>query len=304
MLFVLLTSCASLKKSDNSSASKLTSISQQDITLFEEAFKNLGAKNYASVIPIFKKLAEKYQKLDLEWASLYNLASAYKELNQCENAETVYQSLIPKIKSQLHLKPRIYLSLSYVYECLGQKEETLIALKEGMQYINHLTKEIRLVEYPARLSLAYIRMDEDKIGLKIQKKVYENMEIIKKKFRISSAADENFSRYFYTIGRSHIRSDYIQLRSFLKMFFYYQAYLSQSLILTEGIWSVKAEKELGDLYRKMWQGLKKQKNKTIYQAQVRKILNQLKSIARSSKNKKIYTIYLVLRKKTNAILYG
>lgn len=299
LLFASLVSCSSLKKSKDPSFSKSANISQEDVALFEEAFHNLGDGNYSAVIPVFNKLATKYRGHDLERAALYNLASAYKELNQCEKAEAIYQSLITKTQKQLHLKPRIYLSLSYVYECLGKPEETLIALKDGMPYIHYLTEDVQLIEYPARLSLAYIRVNEDKKGLQIQKTVYQNLERLKKNFRISSAADEGFSRYFYIIGRSHVRPDNIQLSLFLKMFSYYQAYLTQSILLKSGKWSVQSEKELGDLYRKMWAELKKQKDKKMHKKQIKKLLNQLKDIARTSKNKKMETIYLNLRKKTN-----
>ncbi|MDE0118416.1 MAG: hypothetical protein OXM55_00210 [Bdellovibrionales bacterium] len=297
LIFTLFTSCTSLKK-EKEVSSKLGNIDPQDLTLFESAFEDLGNEEYASVIPIFKNLAEKYRGQDLEWAALYNLASAHKEVGQCKEAENIYQRLLAKKGTLPHLKARIYLSLSYVYECLGQAEKTLIALKEGEKYINYLTEDIRFIEYPARLSMAYIRMDEDKTGLKIQKKVYQNMEMMKKVYRINSAADENFARYFYIVGRSHVHSDHIQLRRFLKMLFYHQVYLTQSLLLEAGDGSVKAEKELGDLYCKMWSKLKRQKNKKTYQIQVTKILNQLKDISINSKSKKMRAIYTGLRKKT------
>ena len=180
LLSLFLISCASLKKED-SIKQKSIPVSKQDMSLFEKAFKDLGNKQYSLVIPIFEKLAKKYQGQDLEWASLYNLASAYKELNQCKKAESTYHRLIPKVEQYRHLKPRIYLSLSYVYECLGQPEKTLITLKEGINYMaSDSTEDIKLIEYPARLALAYIRMNEDKRGLDIQKTVYANMEAIKK----------------------------------------------------------------------------------------------------------------------------
>ena len=298
LISIILISCASLKKADKFNVSKPTNINPQDMVLFKKAFHDLGLENYNSVIPIFKKLADKYHGQDLEWAALYNLASAYKELNQCEKAEKIYQNLLPKAQKQIHLKPRIYLSLAYTYECLGQMEKSLISLKEGIQYSHQLTTDIRLIEYPARLALAYIAMNEDKTGLHLQKVVYQNLESMKKTFRISSAADENFSRYFYTIGRSHVKSNYISLNRFLKIFSYYQAYLTQSIILQEGKWSIKAEKELGDLYRKMWINLKKQKNKKTYYISIKKILSQLKDIAKESKYKKMQIIYSGLRKKT------
>ncbi len=297
LLFFSLIGCSSLKKSDNS-VSKLVNVDPQDMTLFEKAFQNLGMENYTAVISVFEKLAEKYRNSDLELAALYNLASALKELGQCKKAEKILQKLITNAKKQTHLKPRVYLSLSYIYECLGQEEKALIALKEGLQYITHLTEDIRLIEYPARLSLAYIRVDEDETGLKIQKQVYQNLETVKKKFRISSAADENFSRYFYLIGRSHIHVQHINLQKFLKMFVYYQAYLTQSLLLKAGKWSQKAEKEINSLYRKMWTVLEKQQKKNTYKIQVTKILNQMKKITKKAKNKKLHALYKTLRKKT------
>ena len=297
LLFFSLTGCASLKKNDDSSSNPANA-DPQDMVLFEKAFQDLGAKNYTAVIPVFEKLSRKYQKTDLEWAALYNLSSAYKEIGKCEKAEKILRKLIPKAKKQIHLQPRIYLSLSYVYECLGQPESALIALKEGTKYIRLLTEDMRLVEYPARLSLAYIRVGENKTGLKIQKQVYQNLETVKKKFRISSAADENFARYFYIIGRSHIQTNHIKLHNFLQMFLYYQVYLTQSLLLKDGKWSAQAEQELGRLYRKMWTVLKKQTQKNKYKNQVIKILNQLKDIAKNAKNKKLSSIYRVLRTKT------
>ena len=302
LLPIFFTSCTSLKRQEESIQLNSINVSPQDMILFEKAFHDLGMENYSSVIPVFQKLSNKYRGQDLEWAALYNLASAYKELNQCEKAEKIYQRLLPKTQKHIHLKPRIYLSLAYVYECLGQMEQNLIALKEGIKYAHHLTPDIRLIEYPARLALAYIRMNEDKIGLQMQKVVYQNLESTKKIFRISSAADKNFSRYFYAIGRSHVSINHVHLSIFLKIFPYYQTYLTQSILLQAGKWSVKAEKELGDLYRKLWANLKKQKSKKKYYAPVKKIITQLKDIAQESKNKKMQVVYLGLRKKTQSHL--
>ena len=289
--------CASLKKTSDSSFA--TAVSLQDVQLFNQAFQDLGAGHYKSVIPLFTKLAKKYKGQDLEQPALYNLATAYKEMGQCKKAETIYQQLLSlKTQENRQLQPRLYLSLSYTYECMGEREKSLIALKEGEPYISYLTEEIRMIEYPARLSLAYIALDESQTGLKIQQKLYQNLVKLQKNFRINPVAEESFARHFYTIGRSHVQPDHVRLSSFLKAFPHHQAYLIQSLLLNASPWSMRAEKELGDLYRKMWVGLQKQKNRTIYQAQVKKILSQLKKMATDSKNSKISSIYKVLNRKT------
>ncbi len=297
---VVLAACASLKKRGDSSFAPAPH--PQDVQLFNQAFQDLGDGRYKSVVPLFKKLAEKYKGQDLERPALYNLASALKEMGQCAKAEKIYQKLIPKIKENRQLQPRLYLSLSYTYECLGEGEKSLRALKEGEPHINHLTEEVRMIEYPARLSLAYIAMDESQAGLKIQQNLYQNLVKLQKNFHISPAAEESFAKHFYTIGRSHVQPAHVRLPHFLKAFPHHQAYLVQSLLLNASPWSIRAEKELGDLYRKMWAGLKKQQNRTIYQAQVRKILIQLKKMAESAKNSKISGIYRVLNRKTLSYL--
>lgn len=302
LLFVFLVSCSSLKKGEQGRELKTSPISEQDMSLFEKAFKDLGNKQYTSAIPIFEKLAEKYRGQDLEWTSLYNLANAYKELNQCEKAESIYQRLMPLVDKHSQLKSHIYLSLSYVYECLGQAENTLITLKQGLQYTSAHSKDIHLIEYPARLTLAYIRMDEDQMGLKMQKTLYANMEMIKKTFRISSAADKNFSKYFYIIGRSHIRPSSIKLHSFLKMLSYYQTYLTQSILLNAGQWSDESKAELENIYNKMWIALKKEKKKKIYKTEIKKKLKALEDIARSSKNDTLFSTYTKIRLKTLSLL--
>ena len=297
--FLFFSSCTSLKKGGDFPVSGSKELSSGDIALFESAFRDMGKGEYSAVIPVFEELAKKYRGRDLEWPALYNLAGAYKETGRCPKAEKIYQSLLLKTKNMPHLKPRVYLGLAYVYECLGQAEKTLKALKEGGAYIHHLPEEFRLIEYPARLGAAHIRVGGDKTGIRLRQEVYRNLSVMKKSFRISSAADKNFARYFYIIGRSHIQKEYtLKLHRFLKMFFHYQLYLTQSVLLSADKWSAKAEKELGDLYRKMWFSLEKQKNKKAYQPAIQKILNHLKTVAQSSKSKKMQNIYSVLRKKT------
>jgi len=248
LFFIILSNCSSLRTADTG---KTESIDPKDIMLFEATFKDLGEGYYTRVIPILKDLIKKYPGYDLEWLALYNLASAYKELSQCEKAKNIYLSLPAKTRTAPQLLPRIFLNLAYTYECLGKPEQTLIALKTGMKYAHYLPDESRLMEYPARLSLAYFRMNEQKTGEKLQQQTYNNLEILKTSFRITEATDKNFSRYFYTMGRSYILSNVIELKSFLKMMPYYQMYLSQSMLLSAGEWSIKSERELGNLYRKM-----------------------------------------------------
>ena len=299
--FVIFIGCSSLRPEGPFSAGEQY-IKPEDLILFESAFKDLGAGYYARAVPPLKQLAEKYKGYDLEWAALYNLASAYKELNQCQKALSIYQFFPDKVKQTPQLLPRVFLNQAYAYECLGQSTKTLMALKEGLQHSHYLSDEMKLVEYPARLSLAYFRMNEPKTGKQIQQKMYDNLEVLKKSFRITSAANENFARYFYIIGRSHVLPGAVQLKTFLRVMPYYQMYLSQSILLFSKQWSIKAEAELGSLYKKLWSSLKQKKNKTLYKAEVKKILAEFRNIVRSGKNEKLLNIYKVIRKKTMTLM--
>ena len=297
--FLIILLCVSCSSLNTSSSQKQAG--PEDLIAFEQAFENLGQGFYNEAQAVFEKLALKYKGFDIENAALFNLASAYKELKKCEKAEAVYKKLL-KNKAPANLIPRIYLDMSYTYECLGRAEETLLALKQGLQYDKHLPPETKLIEYPARLSLAYFRMNESKIGQELQKNVYKNLEVLKKSFQIQTAGDKNFSKYFYIMGNSHITSRFIKLDSFLRAFPYYQVYLSQALLLSQNPWSAKAEAALGGIYRKLWQSLKKEKNKSVHKQSIKNILNEFRNIARNGQDKKINKIYLTIRRKTLTIL--
>lgn len=299
ILFLGLSSCIFMQQNRiNSSTSD--KVDSQDLAQFEKAFADMAEGRYYRARTVFEKLAKRYGGHELKWAALYNLAGLHKKLGECNKAKTLYHQLIQQ--EHTRVKAHSYLLLSYIYECLGDADKTLEVLKAAQPYIYLLSEEKRLIEYPARLALAYIRTGEEQTGLGIQKQVHQNMEKIRSTSPVHSVIEESFARYLYLMGESHIQPDKIQLKTFLKVAIHYQFYLTQSLLLESGEWSIHAEKQLGDLYRKIWSQLKKEKDKSLYAESTYRLLNNLKRISQHGKNKRLRVIYETLNKKTHKVM--
>ena len=299
ILFLGLSSCIFMQQ-NRSNSSTSDKVNSQDLAQFEKAFTDMAEGRYYRARTVFEKLAKQYSGHELKWAALYNLAGLHKKLGECDKAKTLYHQLIQQ--EHTRVKAHSYLLLSYIYECLGDVDKTLEVLKAAQPYIYLLPEEKHLIEYPARLALAYIRIGEEKTGLDIQKQVHQNMEKIRKTSPIHSVIEENFARYLYLMGESHIQPDKIQLKKFLKIAIHYQFYLTQSLLLESGEWSIHAERQLGMLYRKIWGQLKKEKDKPLYAESVYRLLNNLKRISEHGKNKRLRVIYETLNKKTYQVM--
>ena len=285
LCFIGFISCQTKQVKTNS----VSTVHSKDLLKLEEAFKDMNEGHYRRAALVFESLVNKYEGHTFKWAAVYNLAGAYKKLGQCDKAKTLYQQLIKQ--SHFRIKAHSYLLLAYVYECLGDASSTLEILKAARPYMYVLSEEKRLIEYPARLALAYIRIGANHIGTDIQKQVHQNMEEIRKSSPVNAVIEQNFARYLYKMGESHIQPGKIELKKFLKMAVHYQFYLTQSVLLGASEWSLRAEKELKNIYQKIGMELKNQKNKTIYQKQLSKLLSYLKQMAQSENNKRMFLIY-------------
>ena len=281
---------------------KAAVLNPQDLVQFEKAFQALGNRHFAKALPVFKTLADQYKNTDLGTAALYNLAGCYKGLGFCVQAVSRYKDLLNT--APVKLKPRIYLQLSTAHECLGEVQLTLKVLKKGLLYIHLLPIEERLIEYPARLALAYLRAGDLKTGRHLQQQVHQNMEKIKNT-SVSSPGklEKNFARYFYLMGKTHIQPSKMNLKIFLNMAAYYQFYLVEGILLFSGHASGPAEQELGRLYRKIWLSLKQQTNKKPYEKPLTRLLTYLQKTSQTAQNKKLKLIARVLTKKTNQLLF-
>ncbi len=295
VLFLGLSSCVFMQQ-NRPHSSDHGDVNSKDLAQFEKAFTDMTEGRYDHARTVFEKLAKRYEGHELQWASLYNLAGLHKKLGECNKAKTLYHQLIQQ--EHARVKAHSYLLLSYIYECLGDADKTLEVLKAAHPHLYLLSEEKRLIEYPARLALAYIRVGEEQMGLDIHKQVHQNMEKIRSTSPVHSVIEQNFARYLYLMGESHIHPDKIQLKTFLKVAIHYQFYLTQSMLLESGEWSIHAERQLGELYRKIWGQIKKEKDKSLYAESVYRLLNHLKRIAQHGKNKKLRIIYKTLNKRT------
>ena len=165
----------------------------------EQAMQDMEKGNYTSARVELKRLIQTYPGHGIKWAAVYNLASLYKKTGKCDKAKPLYEELIREPHSRLKAHSRF--ALSYVYECLGERKLILKTLQSLMPYTHLFSEEKRLIEYPARLALAYIRLGEFKIGKSIQKKAHQNMERIRRTSPATALTEKNFARSFIYYGR-------------------------------------------------------------------------------------------------------
>ena len=123
-----------------------------------------------------------------------------------------------------------------------------MALKQGMELNRDLSVEEKSIEYPFRLSLAYFRAGELEKGKEFQERVVTNLNLLKSSFLVASEAEEKFAEIFYQIGRTYVKAQHIDLKSYLRIFTWHQMYLCQSVMMNVEEWQTKSLYELNKLY--------------------------------------------------------
>ena len=285
-------------------AQQIIGVDPADMALFEKAFEDMGAGNYYSTIPVFENLATKYKGQDLEWASLFNLAGAYKELVSCDKAKSIYEKLLQIKQLEIQIKSKTYLNLSYMYECLGKTDLAFLALRQGIKLNQNLAKEIKNIEYPFRFSLAYFRAGEFEKAMQWQERVHANLNILKTSFLVASEAEHKFAEIFYQIGRLYIKAQHINLGVYFRIFSWHQMYLCQSILMDVENWSTRSLYELNKLYNHFFIAfakIKDKKQKKTWMGKINKHLQELKILSEEGRVEELHSFYKKMKKKLSSL---
>ena len=299
VILLLFVSCSSLQ-SDKTAPTDLVSASPKHKKEFENALNDLENKRYESAGRKFKALAKKHSSGPIYRSALFNAASAFEKLKKCQKSESILSHLLDTVKKEPAFSARVLLRLSYSYECLGQIHQALSALKsleENKQYLPLSTRE---VEIPARFSLLYAGLGDEKKALSHQNMALSGLKTVKTPIRDPVLLNQTAGKLFYIMGRSMTRTDRLQLKHYLKALPYQQIYLAQSIILSDPVWSVKSARELSQLYRKLWQVYKKKSvnEKLRHKNKISKALSKLQQISKESEHTKLKKIINVIVSKS------
>jgi len=300
IILLLLTSCFSMEKKSKGAFS----IPPQYQKEFKSALGNLESGRYQVAIEGFEALAKKQKAGYLKWSSLFNAGSAYLKLQKCHKSKAVLSGLVREVDDNYNFKPQILLQLHYSYECLNEPRKALAVLKDVDKRKSDLSEETRLVEIPARFSILYAQIKNDKQALFFQHLALRGLQTIKSSIKDEVTLKKAASRLFYIMGHSRAHARHIKIQQYLLALPYHQIYLTQSFLLEDPVWSSQSEEELKNLYSKLWPSYKQLavNQKKVYRGKIIQSINNFQKIAHDSHSKELKKLLSSIVKKALSIM--
>lgn len=256
---------------------------------FQVAMNDLESGRYNEAIEGFENITQQQQEGFIYYSALFNIGSAYQKLKQCEKSKEIFSLIAEKIDDYSIFKAQSLLQLHYAYECLGETERALSALKSADKRKDKLNETSQLVEIPSRFSILYAQLENNNQSLFFRDKAFDGIKKIKFPIKDKAILDQVVAKLFYIMGHSLVRASSIKMKQYLLAFSHHQIYLIQSYLLNDLFWSPKAEQELSQLYEKLWLAYKKLSNKdqVKHKNQIIKILSDFQKIAQESHSPKL-----------------
>ena len=277
---LFLFACTSINKKNNP---QFSNISPEIKKKFQDSIRLMERGRYKNAIQGFRAVTEKHPRGLLNWSARFNIASSYQKMKNCKKSKEIFSLLTDDIEDSA-FKTQALLQLHYSYECLGNLEMSLLVLKDVEKKDRNLDESSRLVEIPARFSILYAQMQNEKKSLFYANKAFEGIELVKAPIKDTAIAEKTASKLFYFMGRSLVKGSVLNLEHYLPAFPHHQIYLVQSYLLNDPLWSPQAEKELKHLYDKLWSAYKKtsEKKKPIYKHKVIQNITKFQTLVRDS----------------------
>lgn len=230
----------------------------------DQAFSFVEKREFLQAALIFDDLAKALKDSSSKNLMLFNAGSAYRSAGHCKKALNRYRKLLDHSLKDPSFKARGLMEISFVYECLGNRELAFVSLKDLEPLLSSLPWNLSQMIYPARLALA-----QAGLGKIVQAENYKSLSFtrvlqFKSAFSSEKELNKQMSRSFYLMGRSYVKKEHINPESFFQTFSYHQLYLLQSLFLKDKVWSDLSKKELQALFDKLVFALSKFKEKQKY----------------------------------------
>ena len=134
-------------------------LSQEQIEQMEQALSLMKKKEFIKAGSLYDQLSVSLKDSSAKILMLFNAGVSYKEAGACEKARLRQKSVLDHSFRIPDFKSRALLELSYIYECLGKTEIALLTLKDLEKFRKALPWDWNHILYPARLSLAFARLD-------------------------------------------------------------------------------------------------------------------------------------------------
>ena len=270
---------------------KKTFISQEQMGQMNQALFFMKNKDFLNGAGIYDELADTLTDPSSKILMLFNAGVAYKEAGQCKKALSRYRKLLDHSFKILPFKARGLMEISYIYECLGDRDLAFLSLKDAEKLHASLPWDLKQMVYPARLAIAHARL-----GQMAKAEYYKTLSLTqvlqsKTVFSSEDELNERVSRIFYLMGRSYIKKEYLQPEAFFKAFSYHQLFLLQSLFLKNKTWSHLSKKELDRLFDKLIFAISHFKGKQKYKKLLVQTIKEAQILIKNEKSKQWENFY-------------
>ena len=257
----------------------------------DQALSFMKNKDFLNGARIYDELADTLTDSSSKILMLFNAGVAYKEAGWCKKALTRYRKLLDHSLKILPFKARGLMEISYIYECLGDRELAFLSLKDVEKLRSSLPWALNQIVYPARLAIAHARL-----GQMAKAEYYKTLsltKVLQSKTAFSSEQElnERVSRIFYLMGRSYIKKEHLQPETFFRAFSYHQLFLLQSLFLKNKTWSHLSKKELDLLFDKLIFTISNFKDKQKYKKLLVQTIKEAQVLIKKEKSKKWESFY-------------
>ncbi|MBX7231289.1 MAG: hypothetical protein K1X29_04290 [Bdellovibrionales bacterium] len=217
--------------------------------------KALEEENYNRAKDIFSKILVQSPATELDFVILFNLASSYEGLKDCNKATEVYRQIVNGALAKFErLTAYSLLRLSYTYECLGQDQKALAALLDVSKKSTLLQEDMQKTDLPSRLASAYVKVGNPTEAKKYFLQALNGVKFLQNKYKESKVLSDTLARTLYFMGKSNIplnefkKNPTVQLENIR----YLQLYLLQAVELNNRQWSPKASQEILHNYHQLW----------------------------------------------------
>ena len=285
---------------EKKSSSKLLEPSSAEKEEFQKALKYMENEHYKLAAEKFLDLSQRKAQKNPEHeyesffysSARFNAGLSYFQIKECLKAKNIFTDLISKSDKNYKFKAQAFLYLHYSYDCLHEPHQALSALKNAEGRKKSLNEETQEVEIPARFSILYAQLKNKKQALMFQNRALNGLKKIKSPVKDPVILKQKASKLFYLMGRNYIKTSHISMDQYLLALPYHQVYLAQAFLLSDPVWSVESQKELENIYEKLWKAFQKipREKKGVYKTKIIRILNNFQKMAQESQSKELEEI--------------
>ncbi len=220
---------------------------------YDQVLKTYEQKNYPQVAQEAASFLEKYPTTIYTKATEYMWAHALEKQEHFFEAAQKYRTLASSRQpSEARIGALAMFRLSYCYESLGEIEKSVTTLFDALKKKQYLAEPVWRATIPARLAVAYYRMENPVKAQKYLQEAEEGVASLRQRknadFGPSEVAETYYQMGLFSGQQISAENFNVILESFKKG----QRFLLHSIEMGDPVWSKEALSATKKAYRDLW----------------------------------------------------